>query len=141
MAYRRDIFINGFTNIKKIIHSESKGFHTDTYTGKSLKPGEPWDYDHIISAKEFSTLKNVDLINPDIQSIILNDRINIAITDRRINMSKGKYPLDVWLNKKSNGRNVTNAEFFNIDILKTELLRNRTLEELTKKIELALNSL
>jgi hypothetical protein len=63
MEYRRDIFNKGFLKIKQEIFNETKNYHTDTYTGKPLKPVKSWGFEHIISAKEFSDLHNIDLID------------------------------------------------------------------------------
>ena len=123
MEYRRDIFNKGFLKIKQEIFKETKNYHTDTYTGKPLKPGESWDFEHIISAKEFSDLPNIGLIDNETQSVILNHRKNIGFTMRVINKSKSKYPLIEWLNRKSNGRSIANSEFYGIDVIKAQKTR------------------
>lgn len=134
MSYRRDVFEKGFAKVKAEIYSETNNFHTDTYTGKSLIPGGTWDFEHIISAKEFSTLPNIEKLDYDTQSQILNNRINIGFTERTINKSKSKYDLLDWLNRKSNGRKVNNSEFYKIDIKKAKKLRNKTLKFLQSEI-------
>lgn len=134
MSYRRDIFEKGFSITKKEIYRETKNFHNDIYTGQPLIPGGTWDYEHIISAKEFSDLPNVQELDFETQSKILNHRNNIGCTDRIINKSKSKYDLMEWLNRKSNGRNLTNSEFYNIDTTKAKKLRNTTLNFLIAEI-------
>lgn len=134
MAYRRDIYEKGFKKIKHQIYLETNNFHTDTYTGKQLKPGGIWDFEHIISAKEFSGLPNLDKLDYEVQSQILNNRKNIGFTVREINKSKGKYDLIEWLNRKSNGRAICNSEFYKIDIKKAEELRKNTLIFLQSEI-------
>jgi hypothetical protein len=140
MPYQRNIFEKGFTKIKQQLHKETGNYHTDTYTGNSLKPGEAWDFEHIISAKEFSSLPNVGLLSADLQSNILNNRKNIGFTMRTINKSKGKHSLVEWLRWKSNGRTVTNAKFYGIDMDKSKKLRESTLRFLTSEIESALKN-
>lgn len=134
MSYRRDIFEKGFTKVKQEIYSETKNYHTDSYTGKPLTPGGTWDFEHIISAKEFSGLSGVETIDIEIQSQILNNRKNIGFTERTINKSKSKYGLIDWLNKKSNGRSITNYEFYEIDLKNAIKLRKRTLKFLQSEI-------
>lgn len=139
MKYRRDIFEKGFLKVKKELYVETKNYHIDTYTGKPLKPGEPWDFEHIISAKEFSSIPNVDKLDFEVQSKILNHRKNIGFTVRIINKSKSKYPLVEWLERKSNGRSITNSEYYNIDIKKAIGIRKDVLEFLKFEIEKALH--
>ncbi|WP_166383966.1 hypothetical protein [Polaribacter sp. 11A2H] len=135
MEYRRDVFEKGFSEIKKILYKETNNYHTDTYTGKSLIPGGTWDFEHIISAKEFSGLNNIEKIDYEIQSKILNNRKNIGFTERSINKSKSKYDLMEWLNRKSNGRNIDNSEFYLINKVKAEKLRTKTLNFLQSEID------
>ena len=135
MAYRRDVFEKDFTKVKHEIYIETKNFHIDTYTGKSLIPGGTWDFEHIVSAKEFSGLRNVEKVNIETQSKILNDSKNIGFTERTINKSKSKYGLSEWLNKKSNGRLITNSEFYKIDLIKAKRLREQTLNFLQTEID------
>lgn len=135
MSYRRDVFEKGFTKIKKELYAETNNYHTDTYTGKPLIPGGTWDFEHIISAKEFSELNNVNKIDYEIQSKILNNRKNIGFTERSINKSKSKYDLMEWLDRKSNGRNINNAEFYLIDKGNAKNLRIKTLQFLKSEID------
>jgi erythromycin esterase-like protein len=59
---------------------------------------------------------------------------------RTINKSKGKHSLVEWLRWKSNGRTVTNAKFYGIDMDKSKKLRESTLRFLTSEIESALKN-
>lgn len=113
--------------MKNILYKETGNYHTDTYTGKPLKPGEPWDFEHIISAKEFSGLENIEKLQVEIQSKILNNKKNIGFTLRTINKSKSKYPLDEWVIRKSNGRDISNAEFYGIEVERVKKVRNEVL--------------
>jgi hypothetical protein len=137
MSYRRDVFEKGFSRVKKELYIETNNYHIDTYTGKPLNPGEPWDFEHIISAKEFSSIPEVDNLDFETQSRILNHRKNIGFTMRDINKSKSKYPLVEWLERKSNGRVLTNSEHYNIDVKKAEKLREKVLEFLIVEIKKA----
>ena len=135
MEYKRSIYTKGFNQIKKQLSLETGNFHTDTYTGQPLRPGEPWDFEHIISAKEFSSLSNVESLEDETLSTILNNRKNIGFTLRTINKSKDKYSLTEWLNRKSNGRTVTNAVFYSIDISKATKLRESVLSLLISRVD------
>src|SRR5690554_130047 len=134
MAYRRDVFEKDFAKVKHELYLETKNYHTDTYTGKALIPGGTWDFEHIISAKEFSSLPNFDKVDINILSNILNNRRNIGFTDRTINKSKSKYGLSEWLNRKSNNRQVNNAVHYGIDINKAKKSRDKTLKFLQSEI-------
>jgi len=134
MTYRRNIFEKGFSKIKAELSKETGNYHTDTYTGKPLRPGEAWDFEHVISAKEFSSLPNVHLLAEEVQSEILNHRTNIGFTMRNINKSKSKHNLMDWLLRNSNGRSISNAEFYEIDIHKAARLREKVLLFLTQSI-------
>lgn len=134
MEYIRNIFEKGFTEIKRVLYNETNNYHTDTYTGKPLKPGEPWDFEHIISAKEFSGLKGVEFLAAEKQSQILNNRKNIGFTLRTINKSKSKYSLDEWVVKNSNGRTISNGEFYEIDVKRVKNIRNEVLQFLQTEI-------
>ena len=134
MGYQRNIFEKGFSRVKSELAQETGNYHTDTYTGLPLKPGGAWDFEHIISAKEFSSLPNVELLSDERQSEILNSRKNIGFTMRTINKSKSKHNLIDWLGRNSNGRSISNAQFYGIDIVKATQLRKSVLQFLTEQI-------
>jgi hypothetical protein len=134
MSYKRNIFEKGFSEIKRELFKETNNYHTDTYTNKPLKPGEPWDFEHIISAKEFSELGGVEKLPIETQSKILNDRCNIGFTLRTINKSKSKYPLNEWVVRKSSGRTISNGEFYGVNVDKVQKIRKEVLQFLKEQI-------
>lgn len=116
--YKRNILDKDFRKRKRQISKETSNYHTDNYTGKELKPGGKWDYEHIISAKRLSSIFG-SFLSDDKLSKVVNNRDNIATIDRKINQSKNKHSLIGWMFKKSNGRQIRNSEFYGIDILRT----------------------
>lgn len=79
-----------------VINGNGVALYEDCYTGKVLRGGERYDYEHIISSEEvFSQYKNTHT-NEEIAQIV-NCPQNIKTTLREINQSKGKTPLLNWL--------------------------------------------
>lgn len=140
-SYQRNIFEIDFRKIKAFLAETTGNFHTDTYTGKSLEPGGSWDFDHIVSAKAFSGLKNVALLPKKVQSKILSSIPNIAVTERTINKSKGKYELVEWMNRKSSGRQITNAQHYGINEMDALLAYQKAINHLTSEIQLQIDLL
>lgn len=141
MAYHRIIFELEFRKAKAILAAATSNYHTDTYTGKSLEPGGSWDFDHIVSAKSFSGMKDVELLPMEVQSKILSSVQNIAITERTINKSKGKYELMEWMNRISSGRQITNAEHYAIQETDALSAYQNAFNFLTAEIQNQLNLL
>lgn len=106
--YNRDAINELFKIRKKELHLEglkngSNGVSkfSDIYTGKILRGGEKFDYDHIISAKTvFDKYKHV-LTDKQIAELA-NMKENIGPTIRDINKSKGKKDLLKWFKNPKN---------------------------------------
>ena len=83
--------------------------YNDVYSGKMLRGGDPYDYEHIRSSEElFSKYK---AILTDVQiALVVNCPENVAVTLRAINQSKGKRRMEDWL---SNPANIAN---YGIDV-------------------------
>ena len=92
-----------FDKRKKLMHNEAlirglefdnskKALFTDCYTGKILRGGDRYDYEHIIAAEEIFMHYRATLSNEEIAEIV-NHPDNVAVTLRTINQYKGKYPL------------------------------------------------
>ena len=135
MPYQRNIFEQEFIKAKAKLAQATGNFHKDTYTQEPLLPGGSWDFDHIISAKAFSELPGVSLLPSQIQAQILSSPENIAVTDRTINKSKGKYDLLTWLTRKSSGRQITNVQHYKIDTLAAKTAYQNAYNFLTAEID------
>ena len=72
--------------------NSEKALFTDCYTGKTLRGGDRYDYEHIIAAEEIFMHYRATLSNEEIAEIV-NHPYNVAVTLRTINQYKGKYPL------------------------------------------------
>lgn len=89
------------------------GFLIDAYTNKEVK-ADTTSPDHIYSLSEFH--KNGGYMLSDKEKCdFATDKNNLASIDRGINSSlRDKDKLE-WANSKSNGRDITNKEFYDID--------------------------
>ncbi len=75
--------------------------YEDVYTGKVLRGGDPYDYEHIRSSEElFSKYKSI-LTDEQIAEVV-NCPENVSVTLRCINQSKGKRKMEDWLNNPVN---------------------------------------
>ena len=66
--------------------------YQDCYTGKTLRGGDRYDYEHIISAEAVFTHHKGNYSNEQIAEIV-NHPDNVGVTLRTINQYKGKYDL------------------------------------------------
>ena len=75
--------------------------YQDCYTGKTLRGGDPYDYEHIRSSEEIFMRYRHILTNEQIAEVV-NCPENVGVTLRTINQSKGKRPMEDWLNSSLN---------------------------------------
>jgi hypothetical protein len=78
--------------------------YTDVYTGKTLRGGDPYDYEHLRSSEAVHTQYKSRLTDDQI-ALVVNCPENVAITLSSINKSKGKRKMEDWL---SNPANISN---------------------------------
>ncbi|MHA7944402.1 hypothetical protein ACJOV8_015095 [Formosa sp. 3Alg 14/1] len=97
---------------------DGRALYTDCYTGKTLRGGDRYDYEHIRSAEDVFMTYRDRLTNAEIAEVV-NCPENVSVTLRTINQSKGKRRMEDWLS------NEINVNVYNID-------RKVTLETLTK---------
>ena len=105
--FRKEIDIE-FEKVKARMHQESlirggdgKALFTDCYTGKTLRGGDPYDYEHIRSSEEIFMKYRHILTNEQIAEVV-NCPENVAVTLRTINQSKGKRRMEDWLESSLN---------------------------------------
>lgn len=70
--------------------------YQDCYTGKTLRGGDPYDYEHIRSSEEIFMKYRHILTNEQIAEVV-NCPENVGVTLRTINQSKGKRRMEDWL--------------------------------------------
>ena len=109
--YRRIEIDKEFGKAKRAMHAvalsrgKAKGFthalYQDIYTGKQLRGGDPYDYDHIRSSEEIHS-KYKSILNDDQIALVVNCPENIGVTLSSINKSKGKRRMEDWLSSPSN---------------------------------------
>lgn len=100
--FRKEIDIE-FDKVKARMHQEAlikggdgKALFIDCYTGKILRGGDPYDYEHIRSAEEIFMKYRHILTNEQIAQVV-NCPDNVGVTLRTINQSKGKRRMEDWL--------------------------------------------
>ena len=105
--YRVEIDI-AFAKRKALMHIEALkrggdglALYQDCYTGKTLRGGDPYDYEHIRSSEEIFMKYRHILTNEQIAEVV-NCPENVAVTLRTINQSKGKRRMEDWLNSSLN---------------------------------------
>jgi hypothetical protein len=77
--------------------------YVDCYTGKTLRGGDPYDYEHIRSSEAIHSQYKSLLTDEEI-ALVVNCPENVAVTLTAINKSKGKRKMEDWL---SNATNIT----------------------------------
>lgn len=77
--------------------------YIDIYTGKTLRGGDSYDYEHVRSSEAVYTQYKSVLTDEQI-ALVVNCPENVAVTLRCINQSKGRRKMEDWL---SNPVNVT----------------------------------
>lgn len=70
--------------------------YTDCYTGKILRGGDPYDYEHIRSSEQIFNKFKYQLTDLQIAEVV-NCQENVAVTLSIINKSKGKSRMEDWL--------------------------------------------
>lgn len=78
--------------------------YTDCYTGKTLRGGDPYDYEHIRSSEAVHT-RYKSLLTDEQIALVVNCPENVSVTLTNINQSKGKRRMEEWL---SNSANISN---------------------------------
>jgi hypothetical protein len=75
--------------------------YTDIYTGKTLRGGDAYDYEHLRSSEAVHTQLKSRLTDNQI-ALVVNCPENVGVTLRCINQSKGKRKMEDWLNNPVN---------------------------------------
>ena len=88
--------------------------YQDCYTGKTLRGGDRYDYEHIISSESIFMHFRATHTNTQIAEIV-NHPKNVSVTLRTINQYKGKYDLQTRILN-----NPTKIKEFEIDIQLTK---------------------
>ena len=75
--------------------------YTDCYTGKTLRGGDPYDYEHIRSSEVVHT-RYKSLLTDEQIALVVNCPENVGVTTTFINKSKGKRKMEDWLSNPTN---------------------------------------
>jgi hypothetical protein len=75
--------------------------YIDVYTGKTLRGGDPYDYEHIRSSEAVHSLYK-SLLTDDQIALVVNCLENVGVTLSCINKSKGKRKMEDWLSNPAN---------------------------------------
>lgn len=79
-----------------VIRGGGLALYQDCYTGKTLRGGDPYDYEHVISSEEVFMTYRATHTNDQI-ALIANVPENVKTTLRDINKPKGKKCLLEWM--------------------------------------------
>lgn len=80
---------------------DGKALYIDVYTGKTLRGGDPYDYEHLRSSEALFSKYKAALTDEQI-ALVVNCPENVAVTLRCINQSKGKRKMEDWLSNPAN---------------------------------------
>ena len=75
--------------------------YTDVYTGKTLRGGDAYDYEHLRSSEAVHT-QFKSLLTDDQIALVVKCPENVGVTLSSINKSKGKRKMEDWLANPSN---------------------------------------
>jgi hypothetical protein len=75
--------------------------YTDVYTGKTLRGGDAYDYEHLRSSEAVHT-QFKSLLTDEQIALVVNCPENVGVTLSFINKSKGKRKMEDWLNNPAN---------------------------------------
>ncbi|MDO9552943.1 hypothetical protein [Rhodonellum sp.] len=125
-----------FAKVKSKMHQEAtnrgggRAIFQDSYTGKVLFGGDPYDYEHIRSSEEIF-MKYRDRLTNDQIAKVVNCPENLGVTLRSINISKGKKRMEDWIRQPS-----VVADFgIDLELVRKVLEKaDRGINELTIKI-------
>ena len=81
--------------------ADGKALYTDVYTGKTLRGGDDYDYEHLRSSESVHSQCKALLSDEQI-ALVVNCHENVGVTLRCINQSKGKRKMEDWLNTSAN---------------------------------------
>lgn len=90
-----------FNKVKAQLHGDAVqrgggiALFEDCYTGKTLRGGEAYDFEHIRSSEEVFMAYRDRLTNEEI-ALMVNCPENVKTTLRSINQSKGKRRFEEW---------------------------------------------
>jgi hypothetical protein len=105
--------------------SDGKALYIDCYTGKTLRGGAPYDYEHLRSSEEIFMKYRHILTNEQIAEVV-NCVENVGVTLRTLNQSKGKRRMEDWL------KSPLNKPEFDIDLKHSYISLNNADEAILK---------
>lgn len=137
--YMRTEIDKEFTRVKATMHKEALlrggdglALYQDVYTGKTLRGGDPYDYEHIRSSEELY-MKYRNILTDEQIALVVNCPENVGVTLRSINISKGKRRMEEWL------ANPANISTYGVDLKLTKAALKRAdrgIEEMVGRVGL-----
>ncbi|UUW08389.1 hypothetical protein NLG42_20045 [Flavobacterium plurextorum] len=109
--------------------------YIDVYTGKTLRGGDPYDYEHLRSSEELYSKYKAVLTDDQIAKVV-NCPENVSVTLRCINQSKGKRKMEDWLNNPVNIlNNNIDLKLTLANLKKADVAIERMVKSLLKKMQ------
>lgn len=106
--YRRTEIDKIFTKTKAAMQQaalirggDGLALYTDVYTGKTLRGGDAYHYEHLRSSEAVHTQFKSRLTDEQI-ALVVNCPENVGVTLTCINKSKGKRKMEDWLSNPAN---------------------------------------
>lgn len=97
-----------FTKTKAIMQQaalirggDGLALYIDCYTGKTLRGGDPYDYEHLRSSEAVHS-QYKSLLTDEQIALVVNCPENVGVTLTFINKSKGKRKMEDWLSNPAN---------------------------------------
>jgi hypothetical protein len=75
--------------------------YIDVYTGKTLRGGDSYDYEHLRSSEAVHA-QYKSLLTDEQIALVVNCPENVSVTLRCVNQSKGKRRMEEWLANPAN---------------------------------------
>lgn len=106
--YRRIEIDKVFTKVKSqmqkaalIRGGDGLALYVDVYTGKTLRGGDAYDYEHLRSSEAVHSMYK-SILTDDQIALVVNCQENVGVTLTFINKSKGKRKMEDWLSNPAN---------------------------------------
>lgn len=134
---RKKIYEKDFSNKRKQAFQNNEKI-IDSYTNKELLKDGRTHLDHVTSAAAIHKNDRARLFMKDEErgEMAVNEK-NLVFTDGSLNQSKGEHNIKEWVERKSNKRDITNAEHFEVDKDSALKVANKSEKHIKKTVAIS----
>lgn len=131
---RKKIYEKDFSNKRKEAFKNNEKI-VDGYTNKELLKDGRTHLDHVTSAAAIHKNNRARLFMTDEGrgKMAVNEK-NLVFTDGSLNQSKGEHNVKEWVGRKSNKREITNAEHYEVNEKSVRKVANKSEEHIKKTV-------